>query len=146
MGSTGCVHAVSSCQNAIIGSRCTAALDVSQHRRSHVISSARLDLIANDLTNTVESLVTKLIHAAGFKVHRPLLWEGAFCNADDAVFFTHLEAALHRLGDFCDIERLLGHHRVVRATSHARVQGNPPHMAAHNLHNQNTVMRFRGGM
>ena len=140
------MYTVSSCKDAIIGRRRAAALDMPQHGRTHVIPGACLDFIADYLADAVKGLVTELIDAAGLEVHRPFLWEGAFCHTDNAVLLTHLEAAFHRLRNLRDIERLFRYHGVVRTAGHARMQGNPSHVAAHNLHDQDAIMGLRGGV
>ena len=90
--------------------------------------------------------MTELINSALFKVHGAFLRQRTLSHTDNSVLLAHLETAFHRLGDVGDIERHLGNDRIVRAAGHARVQCNPAHVTAHDLHDEDTVMRLCGGV
>src|SRR5699024_11445979 len=57
-----------------------------------------------------------------------------------------LEAALDVLDDLFDVEGTLGDEDDVGAGGHTGVQGDPPGMAAHDLHHECTVVRLCGGV
>ena len=110
------------------------------------MAEAFFDFVTNDLANAVEHLVAKLVDGTFGKVHGARLGQCTFGDHDNAVFFTQLESAFHCFGYFGNIEGNLGDDNIVGAASHASVQGNPPHVSAHDLHDHHPVVGFRGGV
>lgn len=140
------VDAETSGQHAIVGRRGAAALRVPQHRGAHVVAGAALDLVADDLANAGKGLVAEFVLLALLELHRPFLRRGALCDADDPVLLPHLEAPLHRFANVRHVERFFRDHRVVRAAGHARVQRDPAHVAAHDLDDEDAVVRLGRGV
>src|SRR5699024_9206704 len=93
-----------------------------------------------------EGLVTELVNVAFTKLHGAFAWQRTFRNDDNAVLLAHLEATFHRLADLCNIERYFWNNGVVSTAGHTCVQSNPTHVAAHDLHDHHTVVRFSGGV
>ena len=142
----GGVHTVAGCQHPVEGGRRTTTLNVAQCGGTHVVAEAFLNFVANDLANTIKHLVAELVDGAFGEVHGAGLGQCTFGNNDNAVFFAQLESSLHCLGYFGNIEGGFGDNDVVGAASHAGVQGDPPHVSAHDLHNHHPVVGFRGGV
>ncbi len=140
------VHAVTGSQNAVVGSRRTATLDVAKNGGTNVVARTLLDFIADDLANTVEGLVTELVYPAFLELHGAFLRQRTLSHADDSVLLAHLEAALHSFGDLSDVEWNLWDNRVMSATSHAGMQCDPTHVTAHDLDDKDTVMGLSSGV
>ena len=90
--------------------------------------------------------MTELVLLARLKLHGSLLGRGALGDTDDPILLPHLEAPLHGLADVRHVEGLFRDHRVVRAAGHAGVQRNPTHVAAHDLDDEDAVVRLGRGV
>ena len=141
-----CGHTVACRQHAVIRSRRTAALQITQHRAARFYARCFFNSVRHLLANTAKAdrLEAALNHTR--YRHLAALRLRALSSNDDAKAFA---GSLTRFYLFDYRVQLIGNLRQqdnIRAACNAAVQRNPACIASHNLQHHNAVMRFRRRM
>src|SRR5205823_5590717 len=127
-----CLEAVAGREHAVARSRRTAALHVAEHGDAGLEAGALLDLAAEQLPDAAvcERHVSELVDLAG--VFEP--WElAALADHDDREVLAPRVPTADAVGDFLEVDRLLGDEDHVRAAGDAARDRDPAGVPAHDL-------------
>ena len=98
------------------------------------------------VADAAEAHVAELVLLAALQRERALPRHRALGDHDDREVGTVAVTVLDARAHLVDVERHLGHEHDVGAAGHARVDGDPPRVAAHHLHHHHPVVALGGGV
>ena len=139
------LHAEARRQHAVVGGRRAAALDVAEDRHTRLEAGALLDLALELDRDAAEARVAERVGlAAGRRDAAAVARHRALGDDDDRERRPARVAALDALADLVDVERALGDEDDVGAAGDAAVGRDPARVAAHDLDDDDAVVRLRG--
>ena len=133
-------------QHTIVGRRCAAALNVTQHGHPHFLVDPLLHLVRQLRGHPGELLVAEFVDAAFGQLHRTRRGFGTLGHHADEVRRPTLEPPLDQPAHLFDVERLLGNQGHVSAGGEPAVQCDPAGVAAHHLDEHHPLVRLGRGV
>src|ERR1700733_12924316 len=120
-------------EDAVIGARGAAALDVTENGDAGFEARDLLDLLGERGADAAEALVAEGVGSLRGNREATIPGRRALRDDDDRERLAPLVAALQALAELTDVERALGHEDRVGAAGHTGVGGDPAGVPAHHL-------------